>query len=76
MIGPPSEAPKVFWMNLGRATPLALLKKLLALSFVLRRNSKALPRHWLVPERVIISTCPPALRPYSALPPLVMTRNS
>ena len=30
----------------------------------------------LVPERVITSTWPPALRPYSALPPAVTTRNS
>src|SRR5712691_11081759 len=65
-------------MYLGRSssTPLDLLKKLLALSTVLRWYSKRLPWNSLDPERVISSTIPPALRPYSALAPLVMMRNS
>src|ERR1035437_112967 len=63
-------------MNIGFATPDLLLKKSLALTAWLRMYSNREPWGVLVPERVISSICPPALRPYSALPPSVTTRNS
>src|SRR6185436_14223582 len=57
-------------------TPDDGLKKPVAFSLVLRLNSHAAPRNWLVPLRkVALITAPPA-RPNSALKLLVWTLNS
>lgn len=53
-----------------------LLKNVFLSKTVLRRYSNALPCQVLVPERVISSIWPPALRPYSAFPTLVTMRYS
>src|SRR5262249_36671891 len=67
-IGPPAVPPNWFWINCGFSEGA---KKFRALSFWFRRNSQALPCSRLVPDRVITLKIAPALRPYSALNPLV-----
>src|ERR1019366_10218222 len=68
VIGPPKVNP--YWLRFrtsrGISGCAALLKKELALKASLRRNSKPLPCHWLVPDLVTTLITPPPLRPYSA----------
>ena len=74
-IGPPNTPPNWLRLSVG-LTPDDGLKKPVALSAVLRLNSQAVPRNWLVPLRnVALITAPPA-RPNSALKLLVWTLNS
>ncbi len=76
MMGPPTEAPNWFRRSTSVGSPCRSLKYELASSAVLRRNSYTVPCSPFVPVRVTRSTWPPAVRPYSALALLVMTRNS
>src|SRR5258706_7827801 len=65
-MGPPAAAPNwLRWRN-GLASPALLAKKLLASSWLFRRNSNKVPCRLLVPERIVALISAPALRPNSA----------
>src|SRR5215467_1780182 len=75
MIGPPKLAPN--WLRLnGDCRDGDGLKKFLASTALLRRNSNSSPWYLSVPERVAILTIAPELRPYSALYVELSTLNS
>src|SRR5215467_16012707 len=75
MIGPPKLAPN--WLRLnGDCRDGDGLKKFLASTALLRRNSNSSPWYLSVPERVAIFTIAPELRPYSALYVELSTLNS
>src|SRR5260370_37661855 len=75
-MGPPAAAPNwLRWRN-GFLSPALLAKKLLASSWLLRRNSYKVPWRLLVPERMTALTNAPALRPNSAEYALVWILNS
>ena len=74
--GPPTEPPNWFMWKGGLAEPARLLKKSLASSLSLRRNSKSEPWKALVPLLVVTLRTPPPKRPNSAAMLLLSTLNS
>src|ERR1051325_9815630 len=76
MTGPPRGPPYWFCRKTGFGAPLRFWKKLLASKTVLRKNSKAVPWNWFVPDFVTILTVPPPSFPNSASYKPVCTLNS
>jgi hypothetical protein len=70
--GPPTVAP--YWIrcegSFGSARLAYGLRERRSSSW---NSAKAVPRNWLVPERVMTFTTPPEAWPYSALKPLTRT---
>src|SRR5438270_13048110 len=76
MIGPPTEAPKVFRIRAGRATPLWLFHHVLDSVNFSRLYSNNDPWKLLVPLLVTSEICAPEEWPEALFPLTVETRNS
>src|SRR5205809_4664158 len=75
-IGPPAAMPNWLRCRNGLARPALFAKKLLASSWLLRRNSYTDPWRLLVPDLITALTNAPALRPNSAEYAFVWILNS